>query len=79
MAKCVIEGCGKQIHPVRLAMNPRIKTCSPACAYELVKFHRRQSALRAMERKRKARQAAKEAEEARQGAPPKKAAKRRRR
>lgn len=54
MAKCVIEGCGKKIHPERLAMNPRIKTCSPACAYELVKHHRRESAKRSNRNKRKA-------------------------
>ena len=35
---CIMESCGKEIHPLRIAMKPStISTCSPECA----KAHKR--------------------------------------
>lgn len=48
MTKCVIEGCGRQIDPVRLRRNPRTRTCSPECSEELARHYRRESAKKAM-------------------------------
>ena len=59
---CVVVGCGRVIHPERLAAMPRVVTCSHACSVAWGRALRNRTARRCMARKRAAAKASAAAE-----------------
>ena len=60
MKKCKV--CGGLIHPARIAIQPRVVTCSSYCSEENTRALRRQAAKRANDRNRELLKRAREAE-----------------